>query len=379
MSWSEVALVVLVTAVLTAFLVGYFTWRYARRAGEFSQSDINVLEAGSALIDVIATAGLIVDYTDAVVRSSASASAMGLVRKKKISNPAILRLVDDTRKQGRPIVVEMELRGTSKKEVRLFEVKTVIASNRNVVVLLDDKTESRRLDQARQDFLANISHELKTPIGAIGLLAEALIDATDDPETVKKFSANLRTESRRLAELVKGIIQLSRVQTVDVLAEALPVRGSDLVAEAIQRCAVLADSKRIAVEPNCPDSLWVAGDVELLTVAVKNLIDNAISYSETDTTVRVGVTATKTSVRFAVSDTGVGIPQDERDRVFERFYRVDPSRSRVTGGTGLGLSLVKHICLSHGGDVAVVSEVGAGSTFTMTLPRYEPQQPGVSL
>lgn len=379
MAWSEVVVVVVITAAITASAVGVGTWRYARRAGEFSQSDINVLEAGSALIDVIATAGIIVDYTDSVVRSSASAAAMGIVRKKRINDSDILRLVDDTRKQGRPLVVEMELRGTARKEMRLFDVKTVIASNRNVVVLLDDKTESRRLDEARRDFLANISHELKTPIGAIGLLAEALIDATDDPETVKKFSTNLRTESRRLGELVQGIIQLSRVQTVDVLAEALPLRTSDLVAEAIERCSVLAESKRIAVEPKCPDSLWVVGDVELLTVAVKNLIDNAINYSESDTTVGISVTATKSSVRIAVSDTGVGIPAEELERVFERFYRVDPSRSRVTGGTGLGLSLVKHISLSHGGDVSVVSQIGAGSTFTVSLPRFEPQQPGVNL
>jgi two-component system sensor histidine kinase SenX3 len=379
MALSEVVIVVLWAVAITAIVVGFATLQYFRRAGDLAESDVNVLEAGSTLIDVIATAGLIVDEKDVVVRSSASATAMGLVRRKKITSDQVLRLIDDTRKDGRPHVVEMKLRGTARKESRLFDVKTVFASNRNVVVLLEDKTESRRLDEARRDFLVNISHELKTPIGAIGLLAEALIDATDDADMVKKFSSNLRTESRRLGALVQGIIQLSRVQTVDVLAEALPLRTSDLVAEAISRCEVFAESRRVTVEPKCPDSIWVVGDDELLTIAIKNLIDNAISYSETDTVVRIVVSATKNSVQVEVSDHGVGIPAGELDRVFERFYRVDPSRSRVTGGTGLGLSLVKHISLSHGGDVDVESQIGTGSTFTITLPRFEPQQPGVNL
>lgn len=379
MDWGEVVLIVASAMLLTAGVVSLSTWSYARRIHYAIRTDINVLEAGSALIDAIATACIIVDHTDQVVRYSASATAMGIVRNRRINNPEILRLVKDTRNQGRPLVVELELRGSAKKEKRDFEARTIIASNRNVVVLLDDKTENRRLDEARRDFLANISHELKTPIGAISLLAEALNDATDDPTAVRRFSATLLTESRRLGELVQGIIQLSRVQTIDVLAEAQPVRSSDLVAEAVKRCAVLAESKQIKVSAHCPESIWVVGDVELLTIAIKNLIDNAMNYSESNTEVNIAVTTTKSSVRFTVSDNGIGIPAAEIDRVFERFYRVDPSRSRVTGGTGLGLSLVKHICLSHGGDVSVRSELGIGSDFTVTLPRFEPHVGGIKL
>jgi len=379
MAWSEVLITVIVTVLATAFTVGYIGWRYTRRSAETAVSNINALEAGSALIDVIATAGVIVDYSDTVVRSSASSTALGIVRKNAIVNRDVRRIVEETRKQGRSLNVELELPATGRKRYRLFSLKTVIASNRNVVILLDDMTESRRIESERRDFLANISHELKTPIGAIGLLAEALMDATDDPALIKKFSASLRTESQRLGQLVQGIIQLSRVQTVDVLAEAIPVRVSDLVAEALDRCSVLANSKNIEFIPRCPDAIWVGGDVELLTVALKNLIDNAIHYSDKGTSVNVDVSATKSMVRVSVKDRGVGIPAEDLDRVFERFYRVDPSRSRVTGGTGLGLSIVKHIARGHGGQVDVESVVGSGSTFTIALPRFEPQQLGVSL
>jgi len=379
MAWSEVLITVIVTVLATAFAVGYIGWRYTRRSAETAVSNINALEAGSALIDVIATAGVIVDYSDTVVRSSASSTALGIVRKNAIVNRDVRRIVEETRKQGRSLNVELELPATGRKRYLLFSLKTVIASNRNVVILLDDMTESRRIENERRDFLANISHELKTPIGAIGLLAEALMDATDDPALIKKFSASLRTESQRLGQLVQGIIQLSRVQTVDVLAEAIPVRVSDLVAEALDRCSVLANSKNIEFIPRCPDAIWVGGDVELLTVALKNLIDNAIHYSEKGTSVNVDVSATKSMVRVSVKDRGVGIPAEDLERVFERFYRVDPSRSRVTGGTGLGLSIVKHIARGHGGQVDVESVVGSGSTFTIALPRFEPQQLGVSL
>jgi two-component system sensor histidine kinase SenX3 len=201
-----------------------------------------------------------------------------------------------------------------------------------------------------------------------------LVGATDDPETVRKFSKNLLKESRRLADLVQDIIQLSRVQSNEVLRKATPVRISDIIAEATERCAILAESQKISITVECPESEYVVGDSELLIVAVKNLIDNAIQYSEPKKRVGIGVNATENSVQIAVADAGMGIPQDEQARIFERFYRVDVSRSRETGGTGLGLSLVKHIALSHGGEVTLFSQVGVGSTFTIRLPRFDPAQ-----
>jgi two-component system sensor histidine kinase SenX3 len=298
---------------------------------------------------------------------------MGLINNRSLAVPELVAIVDEVRRSGEPVYQELELARKSG-DYYWVDVRAALASNGNVVLLLEDNTEGHRLDDARRDFIANISHELKTPIGAIGLLAEALVGATDDPDTVQKFSKNLLKESRRLADLVQDIIQLSRVQSNEVLRKATPVRISDIIAEATERCAILAESQKISITVECPESEYVVGDSELLIVAVKNLIDNAIQYSEPKNRVGIGVKATDNSVQIAVADAGMGIPQDEQARIFERFYRVDVSRSRQTGGTGLGLSLVKHIALSHGGEVTLFSQVGIGSTFTIRLPRFDPTQ-----
>ncbi|MFM2412581.1 MAG: hypothetical protein RLZZ587_914 [Actinomycetota bacterium] len=375
-STTTLALIVLAAVGATGLVVGLITWLLTRRALVNRIGDANVLEVGQKLIDVLATAGLVVDSSNSVIRSSASATTMGLIRNKSIAIPELVDVVDTVRRFGEPVFVELEIPSPGGGEGHWVETRAALAGNGNVVVLLEDKTESRRLDDARQDFLANISHELKTPIGAIGLLAEALVDATDDPETVRKFSKNLRKEARRLGNLVQDIIQLSRVQSKDVLGAAQPLDVSAIVHEAAERCAIIAESKDITVTVNpLPDAI-VVGDPELLTVAVKNLIENAIKYSDDGKHVGVGVATSRNNVKISVADVGVGIPKDEQKRIFERFYRVDSSRSRQTGGTGLGLSLVKHIVFSHGGEITLFSQPRVGSTFTIVLPRFEPSQDG---
>lgn len=371
-SASAVILTVVATMSATGMVVGVLTWLITRRSMLSRIADHNIAEVTDKLIDVLATAGLVVDSSNTVIRSSASATTMGLVRNKSLAVPELLEIVTTVRRFGEPVFTELEIPSPGGGDDHWVEARAAIAGNGNVVVLLEDKTESHRLDEARRDFLVNISHELKTPIGAIGLLAEALVDANDDPETVKKFSRNLRKEARRLGDLVGDIIQLSRVQTKDVLGKAQPVDVADIVVEAAERCAILAEAKDISVTVNSGSGYTVVGDPELLTVAVKNLIDNAIKYSDDGSHVGVGVTASKTVVSIAVADVGVGIPKDEQDRIFERFYRVDSSRSRQTGGTGLGLSLVKHIVFSHGGEISLFSQKKVGSTFTITLPRFQP-------
>lgn len=362
---------VLATVAATGLVVGLFTWLLTRRSLLTRIADGNVLEVGEKLIDVLATAGLVVDSSNSVIRSSASATTMGLIRNKSLAIAELVDVVDSVRRFGEPVFTELEIPSPGGGDDHWVEVRAALAGNGNVVVLLEDKTESHRLDDARRDFLANISHELKTPIGAIGLLAEALVDATDDPDTVKKFSKNLRKEAKRLADLVQDIIQLSRVQSKDVLSAAKPVDVAALVADAAERCAILAESKDISVSVNSLPEVFVVGDPELLTVAIKNLVDNAIKYSEDGKHVGIGVATSKNSVQISVADVGVGIPKDEQNRIFERFYRVDASRSRQTGGTGLGLSLVKHIIFSHGGEITLFSRPGVGSTFTVSLPRFE--------
>lgn len=375
-SGSAVVLTVLATMAGTALVVGLFTWLLTRRSMTIKIADHNVLEVGEKLIDVLATAGLVIDGSNTVIRSSASATTMGLIRNKSLAIPELVDIVDTVRRFGEPDFSELEIPSPGGGESHWVETRAALAGNGNVVLLLEDKTEAHRLDDARRDFVANISHELKTPIGAIGLLAEALVDATDDPETVRKFSKSLRKESRRLADLVQDIIQLSRIQTKDVLSNAQPVEVSALVAEAAERCAILAESRDITVTVNCAENIEVVGDVELLTVAVKNLIDNAIQYSEPKQHVGIGVSVSKNTVQISVADVGIGIPKDEQSRIFERFYRVDASRSRQTGGTGLGLSLVKHIVFSHGGEITLFSQPKVGSTFTIQLPRFDPSLSG---
>jgi two-component system sensor histidine kinase SenX3 len=219
--------------------------------------------------------------------------------------------------------------------------------------------------------VANVSHELKTPVGAISLLSEAVDEAADDEVAVRRFAARLHKESARLAALVQDIIELSRLQGADVVMQGRPVDVNAVLAEAVDRNKLPAEGKRIKISLGGRSDAMVHGDPDLLMTAFRNLIDNAIRYSPEGTTVGVGVRSRDGLVQVSVTDQGPGIPQDEQDRIFERFYRVDAARSRQTGGTGLGLSIVKHVISNHGGEVTLWSQPGQGSTFTVRLPELE--------
>jgi two-component system, OmpR family, sensor histidine kinase SenX3 len=233
---------------------------------------------------------------------------------------------------------------------------------------VDDRTEARRVEEIRRDFTANVSHELKTPIGALHLLAEAVQDAADEPDAVRHFASRMLQESQRLSTLVQEIIDLSRLQVADALHPPEPVGVDEMVADAVDRCRLVAQVKGIEVVIGGDTGSTVFGDHNLLVTAVRNLVDNAISYSGDGTRVGVGVRRESGLVEISVTDQGIGIASEEQTRVFERFYRVDPARSRATGGTGLGLSIVKHVAANHGGEVTVWSMPGQGSTFTLRLP-----------
>ena len=238
-----------------------------------------------------------------------------------------------------------------------------------VLVLAEDQTESRRVEEVRRDFVANVSHELKTPVGALALLAETVEDAADDPEAVRRFAGRMRYEASRLTSLVQDLITLSRIQAAEPVPDPAPVKLDAVVAEALDRCRMKAGARGIELVETTDSGLVVLGDEDLLVTALRNLLDNAVDYSPEHT--RVLVTTTRASdytVEISVADQGIGIPERDRERIFERFYRVDPARSRATGGTGLGLAIVKHVTVAHGGNVTVWSKVGAGSTFTLRLP-----------
>lgn len=243
-----------------------------------------------------------------------------------------------------------------------------------VIVLGRDQTPSRRLDQTRRDFVANVSHELKTPVGAIGLLAETVEEHADEPDVVARFSKQMKREATRLATLVQEIIDLSRLQEPDALKESTIVDVDDVIAEAMDRVRVEAESHSITLVRGGTEDLQVLGNENLLTTAVRNLLENAIHYSPDKSKVSVGVRASDGIVKIAVVDQGIGIPSEAHDRVFERFYRVDSARSRATGGTGLGLSIVKHIAADHGGEVTLWSKPGRGSTLTLEIPQFTAQQ-----
>jgi two-component system sensor histidine kinase SenX3 len=248
------------------------------------------------------------------------------------------------------------------------EVLASRLSDGNVLLDVEDRSEVERVEAVRRDFVVNVSHELKTPVGAISVLAETMTEAADDPDTVRRFSARMGQECNRLSALVAGIIELSRVQGVAGPVRRDRVDADAVVAEAVDQVRPLADASGIALVVAAPTGGVVAGDHDLLLTAVRNLLVNAVTYSPPGTRVSAAVLRREGRVDVVVTDRGIGIPLQDQERVFERFYRVDPARSRATGGTGLGLSIVKHIVESHRGDITLWSRPGQGSTFTLRLP-----------
>jgi len=328
-----------------------------------------VPEGVDAVIDALESAGVVLDPSNNVLKASTGALAFGLVWNQALVHPELVELVDRVRRDGEPVTREMHLTRGPFGEAQIdLLVRVARLGSRFILLLADDRTESYRLEEVRRDFVANISHELKTPIGAVSLLAEALESAADEPAEIKRFAERLSIEADRLSRLTHEIIELSRLQAADALKAAELVDIDAVVSQALDRNRVAAETHRIQLVRGGDKHAEVYGDEQMLVTAVHNLIANAIQYSPDGGRVGVGVSNVDGVVEIAVTDQGVGIPESERDRVFERFFRVDSARSRNTGGTGLGLSIVKHIVQNHGGDVRVWSQQGRGSTFTIRLP-----------
>lgn len=341
--------------------------RRGQRAVEVASSVVP--DGVDQVIDALESAGVVLDPSNNVIKASPGALAFGLVWNQALVHPELVRLVDIVRRTGEPVTEELNLaRGPfGDANIYLF-VRVARLGARYILLLAEDRTESYRLDEVRRDFVANISHELKTPIGAVSLLAEALAMAADDPEQVRKFAKRLTKESERLARITQEIIELSRLQAADALTKPDIVEIDHVVALAIDQNRVAADAQRVSLISGGDAGVQVYGDEPLLAVALHNLIANAIQYSPKGSRVGIGVSSHEGIVEIAVTDQGMGIPEEELDRVFERFFRIDQARSRHTGGSGLGLSIVKHVVQNHGGDVRVWSQPGNGSTFTIRLP-----------
>jgi len=340
-----------------------------RRNAKAVQSEFDAFEiVASQVVDVIATAGVVLDQFNSVVRASPGAIQFGLVQNRRLIHAALVQLADKARENSGAVQAEIQLETGLRREQIWVHARAAKFGDRYVMLLVDDRTESKKLEDTRRDFVANVSHELKTPIGAIGLLSEAISGATDDPVMVQKFAESLQRESARLANLVQELIQLSRVQGAKLADSAKELDLASVISDALERNQTLADQRNIKLASASPEKVPYFGDYEMLVTAVRNLVENAIVYSEPGAQVGVGLRVIEGVAEISVTDSGLGIPEAEQQRIFERFYRVDPSRSRETGGTGLGLSIVKHAAANHRGEVKLFSKVGVGSTFTLRLP-----------
>ena len=323
------------------------------------------------LLDLIDPAVVLLDPGDVVLLANPAAHSLGIVRETRLLVPELLELARAVRDGGRrraEVSLPAAVVGGGPRQVGVLGVRLERGSGTAVALVLQDVTEARRVEAVRRDFVANVGHELKTPVGALSLLAEAIEDAADDPETVRRFATRMTHEADRLARLVRELIDLSRLQGGEPLPELVPVDVDTVIAEAVDRTKLAATAKQIAIVSGGERGLVVRGVESQLATAVTNLLANAVSYSPERTRIAVGARARAGFAEITVTDSGIGIPREDRSRVFERFYRVDQSRASRTGGTGLGLAIVKHVATNHGGSVSVWSEEGIGSTFTLRIP-----------
>ncbi|WP_245633012.1 sensor histidine kinase [Luteipulveratus mongoliensis] len=376
----------LLVGVAVGALGAWFVVRRARpsvpatTARSAAQGGNSLRPGAQDVLHALRSVTMVLDSSDCVIRSTPAAQALGLVRGSELMHEELRFLVRQVRRDRVIREVEMELPRGPLGQGRLTLGVRVAAMHGDVVlVLVEDRTHSRRVEETRRDFVVNVSHELKTPVGGLSLLAEAVEDAKDDPEAVARFAMRMQVETRRLANLVREIVELSRLQVADTLHEPILVDVSRAASDAIDHLRVVAEDREIELvsATNGDGPPVVYGDAELLTTAIRNLVANAVNYSDSGTRVATTVRRLDDIVEVSVTDQGPGIPAEDQDRIFERFYRVDPARSRETGGTGLGLAIVKHVSVNHGGEVTVWSEEGQGSTFTIRLPAADASQTGL--
>ena len=344
--------------------------KFRRQEGENLEAPELLPQVLLKTLQSLESESLIVVPGEQILFQSPGITNFAIVKDERITSEDLMALIRVARRTNETHRSRIEIaRGPIGAGKREFEVSVSPLNDEGMVlVLISDQSEARRIDAVRRDFVANVSHELKTPIGALGLLSEAILGAKDQPDAVVKFASRMQMEAKRLTDLVQEIIDLSRLQSSDPLQKAFDVEASDVVREAVAQAALSAESRKITVEIGEIEDATVIGDRDQLIMAVLNLVENAINYSPENTKVSVVVKVKQELLEISVTDQGIGIAEGELARVFERFYRVDPARSRMTGGTGLGLSIVKHVALNHGGDIKVWSKEGVGSTFTLQLP-----------
>ena len=368
-----VALLALVIGIgVGAGLMPRIVERRQRRTAQ--QSGITVSEMLARIVALSPVGIVVVDTYRDVVYTNDRARELGLVRDRLLDDRAWLA-AQRTLATGEDVEVDLspasrQTPGRSGLSVRGHVRLLTEDDGRFAVVYADDQSEHARMEATRRDFVANVSHELKTPVGAMGVLAEALLASAEDPATVHRFAEKMVAESNRLANMVGELIELSRLQGAERLPDLEAVDVDTVVAEALSRYKVAADNADIAVTTDAPTGYKVLGDQPLLVTAMANLVSNAIAYSPNGSPVSISRRRRGDNIEIAVTDRGIGIAAADQERVFERFFRVDKARSRATGGTGLGLAIVKHVAANHNGSIRLWSQPGTGSTFTLSIPAY---------
>jgi two-component system sensor histidine kinase SenX3 len=373
--------VAVVVAALAGLLIGAVAtlwvspWSRAPRPQPVAPEPARAEPApAETVLHLLPTAAVVLDTEDRVRLANRAAVSIGLVRDGSLDVPVLETLVRSVRRSGATQSAELLLDAADfPGRIAMVGVRAELLADGGVALVVDDLTEAKRVESVRRDFVANVGHEIKTPVGALQVLAEAALDAHDDPIAVRRFIGRMQKEAQRLGRLVQELLDLSRLQGGEPLPEAHAVAVDGVIDEAVDRAKSAAESKGIAIICGGDSGLEVYGDEPQLVTAVGNLLDNAVAYSGDGTRVAIGVHDRDGVVEIAVSDEGIGIAEAEQGRIFERFYRVDPARSRETGGTGLGLAIVKHTVGNHGGEVSVWSQPGAGSTFMIRLPAVRVQ------
>jgi two-component system, OmpR family, sensor histidine kinase SenX3 len=352
---------------------------------------------GRKSLDSLRVGVVVLDAEDHPVLVNPAARAMGLLRSGGApgtiaAHPILRTLAGQVRRTGvrREVALDLQRGRPAGPQAPLgVHLRAVALNSTFVAVEAADVTESHRLARVRRDFVANVSHELKTPIGALQLLAEALLDATELPQATavpedertedlvaaRRFAERIHHESARMGRLVNELLELTRLQGAEPLPTPEPIALDWVIAEVVDRTRTTASAKNIGVVYTGPRGATVYGSDSQIATAVTNLVENAIAYSGEGTTVSIAMRAGDDWIEIDVTDQGIGIAPHDVDRIFERFYRADQARSRSTGGTGLGLAIVKHIATNHGGRVDVSSTLGDGSTFTLRLPARPPEAP----
>ncbi|MGA0781859.1 MAG: sensor histidine kinase [Ilumatobacteraceae bacterium] len=360
----------LVVAVVVGVVVGIVVERRRRQASTRTEAaeTLTPSDSGDVLleqaIDALGIGVVVVSADGEIVFENAIAGGpTGALHSDVLVEEAIeihvrAALEGQTRRQT------IELFGPPR---RVVSVSAVPLADGGAVAIIEDVTERSRLDAVRTDFVANISHELKTPVGALSVLAEALADE-DQPEVVQRLADKMVNEAMRAGRTIDDLLELSRIELGGEAVKDV-VLASMVIDESVNRARSLAERVgiEIVVVPS-GDRVRMVGDRRQLVSALGNLVENAVKYSDSDSRVEVSATSDGQWVDLSVRDFGLGIPQKDIDRIFERFYRVDRARSRETGGTGLGLAIVRHVATNHGGEVKLVSVEGEGSTFTLRIP-----------